>query len=171
MVTWKHRGVNPSLSTVREMRGGVHRIDLRKNRAERESVIRSNEIQSWRARGLDAIMCQLCLVKKATRRLTERSSTGRAEEAKYCEECYEAKYVDPHPRRSTFPRPRFTIKAILILVCFCAVVNAVTALVMRSGFITGTMGSVRFGAAAGNVATLQVLPARRRNLSRSESRH
>ena len=89
------------------------------------------------------MICQLCLSKPATTHLTERSPAGKFAEAHYCAECYEAKYLKPSPGPASFPRPRFTLKRIMILVAGWAVPNAITAWIMRSGFIIGTPQQLR----------------------------
>jgi hypothetical protein len=87
------------------------------------------------------MICQLCLAKVATRDVAERSSDGRLVEAQYCQECYDAKYEHPSPVSA--PRPRFTIKSFMILVCVWALPNSVTAWIVRSGWITGTPAQLR----------------------------
>jgi hypothetical protein len=89
------------------------------------------------------MICQLCLIKMATRHVTERSPRGRFEEAHYCAECYEAKYLRPPPPADSFPRPRATLKNLMILVGVWAVPNAIAAWVMRSGYVTGTPAQLR----------------------------
>ncbi len=87
------------------------------------------------------MICQLCLARAATRHVTEPSSDGRFVEAWYCEDCYAAKHQNPSPVRA--PRPRFTIKSFMILVGVWALPNAVTAWIVRSGWITGTPAQLR----------------------------
>jgi hypothetical protein len=89
------------------------------------------------------MLCQLCLVKLATYSVTDKLPSGRLGMAYYCPDCYEAKYVKPPPDVGEFPRPRFTIKNILIVVAVWAVPNAMVAWVMRSGYITGTPDELR----------------------------
>jgi hypothetical protein len=84
------------------------------------------------------LYCQLCLVRLARRHIAVPSPSGRLERADYCASCYEAKYEKPPPAGVRFPWPRFTIKAIMILVCVFAVFNAFTALLMRGSSVTGT---------------------------------
>ena len=88
------------------------------------------------------MVCQLCRVKAATYQITERSSTDRFGEAHYCFKCYEAKYLKPPPPGG-FPRPRSTIKNVMMLVAVWAVPNAITAWIMRSGHFTGSPAQVR----------------------------
>lgn len=87
------------------------------------------------------MICQLCLARLATRHVTELSSDDRFVEAQYCEDCYTAKYQEPLPRRA--PRLSFTIKSFMILAGVWASPNAVTAWIMRSGWVTGTPAQVR----------------------------
>jgi hypothetical protein len=87
------------------------------------------------------MICQLCLAKIATRHVAERSSDDRFIDAWYCEDCYGAKYEHPSPVRA--PRPRFTIKSFMIVVGVWALPNAVTAWIVRSGWITGTPAQLR----------------------------
>ncbi len=89
------------------------------------------------------MICQLCLSKPATMRITERLPAGGFAEAKYCLECFEAKYVKPPPGPASFPRPRFTIKNFMILVALWAIPNAVVAWFMRSGLVIGTSKQLR----------------------------
>ena len=84
------------------------------------------------------VCCQLCLVRLARRHIAVPSPSGRVERADDCASCYEAKYEKPSPAGARFPWPRFTIKAIMILVCLWAIPNALAAWVMRLGDITGT---------------------------------
>ena len=88
------------------------------------------------------MICQLCLVKVATRHVSEPCSDGRSVvEADYCEDCYTAKYQNPLPRRA--PRLSFTIKSFMIVAGVWALPNAVTAWIMRSGWVTGTPAQMR----------------------------
>ncbi len=61
------------------------------------------------------MICQLCLDKPATVLMTKHLSSGYLEEAHYCAECYEAKYVKPPPTAGDFPRPRFTLKNVRVV--------------------------------------------------------
>jgi hypothetical protein len=88
------------------------------------------------------MICQLCLVKVATRHVAEPSRDGRfVTKADYCEDCYTAKYQNPLPRRA--PRLSFTIKSFMIVAGVWALPNAVTAWIMRSGWVTGTPAQMR----------------------------
>ena len=89
------------------------------------------------------MICRLCLAKAATHHMTERSPSGRFEEAHYCPEFCEAKYLKPPPPGSIFPRPRLTLKNIMILVGVWAIPNAVAAWVLRGGHVTGTPAQLR----------------------------
>jgi hypothetical protein len=89
------------------------------------------------------MLCHLCLSKPATMHLTEKLPSGKFGEAHYCSECYEAKYLKPPPGADSFPRPRFTLKKIMILIAVWTVPNAVTAWVMKSNRITGTPEQLR----------------------------
>lgn len=89
------------------------------------------------------MICQICAAKEATNRVTERSRSGRFEEAHYCPECYEAKYLKPPPTACDFPRPRLRIKNVMILVGVWAIPNAVAAWVKGSGYLTGTPAQIR----------------------------
>ena len=89
------------------------------------------------------MICQLCLASVATRHLTERSPSGRFVEMTYCESCYQAKYVEPPADSGRFPRPRFTIKNIMILGAAWTVPNAIAAWVFRSGCVIGTPAQIR----------------------------
>ena len=89
------------------------------------------------------MLCQLCLSKPAMMDVPERLPAGTHAVAHYCPECYEAKYLKPSPGPASFPRPRITLKRIMILVAGWSVPNACTAWIMRSGFITGTPQQLR----------------------------
>ena len=89
------------------------------------------------------MICQLCLNKPSTIHLAERLPSGSFAEAHYCAECYEAMYLKPQSSTDLFPRPRFTLNNIMMLVAVWAVANAVTAWVMKSGYITGTPQQLR----------------------------
>lgn len=91
----------------------------------------------------DDVICHLCLARWATHHLAVPSSSGQAEQAHYCPECYKAKYHKPPLPDAAFPRPRFTIKSIMILVSVWTVPNEVAAWIMRSGLVTGTPEQLR----------------------------
>jgi hypothetical protein len=91
----------------------------------------------------DDMICQLYLAKSAARHHVQESPSGRLEESHYCSDCYDAKYLKPSPDGSGLPRARFTIKTIMIVVCVSAVANAVAALAMRGGYVTGTQSELR----------------------------
>jgi hypothetical protein len=94
-------------------------------------------------RSEDDMICQVCLAKKATPRVSKRAPGTRCKEGYYCTKCYEAKDLKPPLSAQGFPRPSFTIKSLITLVAGCAFVNAVTAWVMRSGYIVGTPDQLR----------------------------
>lgn len=80
------------------------------------------------------MICQLCLARVATRRVTERLPSGRIGDAYYCPECYAAKYFGPGPAGvEAAPRLRFTLGHAMTLVGVWGVANAVTAWVMKAG--------------------------------------
>jgi hypothetical protein len=89
------------------------------------------------------MICQLCLESVATHHLTERSPSGRFALAHYCHRCYQAKLVEPPATSGSFPRPRFTIKNIMIISGVWTVPNAIAAWVFRSGYVTGTPAQIR----------------------------
>jgi hypothetical protein len=108
---------------------------------EPQSRCRKQLLRRYQSR--DDMICQLCLTEAATQHVTERAPCGRFEVARYCAECYEAKFFKPPPSTSGFPRPRLTLKNIMILVGVWAIPNAVVAWVMRSGYVTGTAIQMR----------------------------
>ena len=89
------------------------------------------------------MLCQLCLEKPATCHLTTRSRAGHFIEDHYCDACYAAKYLQPPAAAARFPRPRFTLKNVMILLGVWTVPNAVEAWVFRSGYVTGTPAQIR----------------------------
>jgi hypothetical protein len=88
------------------------------------------------------MFCQLCLVRLARRRVTLRSPSGKIELADYWVSCYEAKFEKPPPD-VRFPRPRITIKSIMIFVCVMAVLNAATVWMVRSSSVSQTPEQLR----------------------------
>jgi hypothetical protein len=89
------------------------------------------------------MICQLCLARAATHHITDRSPSGRLEEAHYCRRCYRAKYFTPLHHASALPRPKLTRKRIVILAAVWAVANAVTAWIMTCGPLSGTPAEIR----------------------------
>ena len=72
------------------------------------------------------MICQLCLVKEATRHFVGRTPQGVIEECDYCDDCYRVKLINrPHIGRVF--RPRFTLRTMMILIAVCALPNAVLA--------------------------------------------
>jgi hypothetical protein len=92
---------------------------------------------------LDDIMCQLCLSRTATQRVTVHSSAARCDDRYYCSQCFEAKYLQPPSLNRGFPRPRFAIKDLMVLVAVFSVPNAIVASIMTSGLIPGTPDQLR----------------------------
>ena len=89
------------------------------------------------------MLCQMCLEAEATIHILDRPSTDELVDADYCQKCYHAKYVNPPARPPAFPRPRFTIKNLMIFAGLFAIPNAAVALIMRSSLITGTPDQIR----------------------------
>jgi hypothetical protein len=88
------------------------------------------------------MICQFCLAKQATLRVTQRKSSGQFEDLFYCGACCDALYV----KRSSpmeIPRPRFTLKKVMILLGAWNVANAVVSWVMNSGHIPATPEQIR----------------------------
>ena len=73
-----------------------------------------NDDHSVDHEAIDDMLCQLCLGREATCHVTQHVPGGRFEEAYYCAECYEAKLLKPPPRDHALPRPRFTIKVVMV---------------------------------------------------------
>ena len=92
---------------------------------------------------LDDMTCQLCVARAATHRVIDRSPAARSGPRYYCSQCYEAKYLTPPTQRNGFPKPRFTIKTLMLLVALFSVTNAIAASIMNSGIITGTPDQLR----------------------------
>jgi hypothetical protein len=96
--------------------------------------------------GLDSlpnvVYCQLCLVRLARHHVGVPSPAGRVEHADYCASCYKAKCEKP-PLHARFPRPRITIKAIMIVVCALAVANAFADWTTRSSSVSSTPQQLR----------------------------
>jgi hypothetical protein len=89
------------------------------------------------------MLCQLCLEKPAMCHLTTRSRAGHFIEDHYCSACYAAKYLQPPAAAASFPRPRFTLNNVMILLGLWTVPNAIAAWVFRSGYVTGTPAQIR----------------------------
>jgi hypothetical protein len=89
------------------------------------------------------MLCQVCLQAEATIHVLDRLSGDRPVEADYCQACYDIKYINPPARPPDFPRPRFTIKQLMILTGVFAAPNAAVMLIMRSGMILGTPAQIR----------------------------
>jgi hypothetical protein len=102
------------------------------------------------------MLCQICLQAEATIHMLDRLSGNPPVEANYCQTCYDLKYVDPparppvSPAHTTqparlhwLPRPRFTIKGMMIVAGLFAILNAAVVLFMRSGLIPGTPAQIR----------------------------
>ena len=89
------------------------------------------------------MLCQMCLEAEATIHVLDRLSYGPPVEADYCPKCYHLKYVNPPARRPAFPRPRFTIKNLMVFAGLFAIPNAAVTLIMRSSLITGTPAQIR----------------------------
>ena len=102
-----------------------------------------NDDHSVDHEAIDEMFCQLCLTRKATCHVTQQVPGGRFEDTYYCSECYEAKYLKPPPSDHGLPRPRFTIKGVMVLVAVLSIPNAIAAWVMRSGYIVGTLAQLR----------------------------
>ena len=80
------------------------------------------------------MICQLCLARVATRRVTERLPSGRLGDAYYCPDCYGAKYLGPGPAGGGgAPRLRLTLGLAMTLVGVWGVANALTAWVIKAG--------------------------------------
>ncbi len=89
------------------------------------------------------MLCQMCLEADATIHMLDRPAADRFVEADYCQTCYHLKYVNPPASRPVLPRPRFTIKKLMIFAAVFAIPNTAVALLMRSGLITGTSAQIR----------------------------
>jgi hypothetical protein len=89
------------------------------------------------------MLCRMCLEAEATIHMLDRPSAEKVVEADYCPKCYDVKYVNPPDRPPAFPRPRFTIKNLMIFAGLFAIPNAAAALIMRSSLITGTPAQIR----------------------------
>ena len=89
------------------------------------------------------MICQLCLVKTAARHHIQRSPSGRLAEGYYCQKCYEAMHLNPSSDEGALVRPRFTIRAMMVVVSVWALPNAVAAWIIRRGYVTGTPAELR----------------------------
>lgn len=89
------------------------------------------------------MLCQMCLRGVATVHILDRTPGGPPVASDYCPACYDLKYVRPTARPPDFPRPRFTIRRLMILAALFAIPNAAVMLVMRSGLIPGTPAQLR----------------------------
>jgi hypothetical protein len=88
------------------------------------------------------MLCQMCLQAEAAVHVLDRVPGGPPVQADYCPTCYDLKYVNPPARPPDFPRPRFTIRRLMILAAVFAIPNAAVVLVMRSGLILGTPAQI-----------------------------
>jgi hypothetical protein len=84
------------------------------------------------------VICGLCLAKVATCHITSCPSRGVVEEAHYCQSCYDLKFVNPPPQKREFPRPKVTLKRVMVVIAIFAIPNGLAAAIMRSGWIPGT---------------------------------
>jgi hypothetical protein len=82
------------------------------------------------------MICRICRIHDAEYFVTEPVGSGRFVEAHLCLACYEARYAAPRSR-APFPRPRFTLKNIMMVVGMFTVVNAILALGLRLDSSTG----------------------------------
>ncbi len=100
------------------------------------------------------MLCRTCFQAQATFHVLDRPSDDGLVESHYCLACYEQKYIHPptgwlvmaDDSRSAdtpaFPLSRFTIKELMIVAGFFAVLNAALALFMRSGLIGGSPAQI-----------------------------
>jgi hypothetical protein len=84
------------------------------------------------------MICQLCLSAEATSHVTELVLSGQFLHVHYCQACCAAKYLKQSTRQSDFPRPTFTLQALMALVASFAVPNILVAWAAGSGLIPKT---------------------------------
>ena len=101
------------------------------------------------------MLCRTCFQAQATYHVLDRPSDDGLVESQYCLACYERRYVHPpacrravadaSPRPAAppaFPLSRLTIRNLMIVAGFFAVLNAALALFVRSGLIMGTPAQI-----------------------------
>ena len=84
------------------------------------------------------MVCQLCLWRVATVDIKDRLPSGRFVEAHYCPYCWDAKRLKPRRLPDRFPRFRFTLKSIMVLVAIFAIPNSLVIWFGRSGLLPDT---------------------------------
>jgi hypothetical protein len=101
------------------------------------------------------MLCRMCFQAEATVHVLDRPSSDGLVESHYCPACYALKYVNPPTRwlvvsddslpapPPAFPRPRFTIRDLMIIAGLFAILNASVALFMRSGLVKGTPARIQ----------------------------
>jgi hypothetical protein len=101
------------------------------------------------------MLCRTCFQAQATFHVLDRPSDDGLVESHYCVACYERRYVHPPTGwlaaadgppgpadAPALPLLRFTIKDLMLIAGFFAILNAALALFMRSGLIMGSPAQI-----------------------------